>query len=245
MAFERTGGKHAVCEVVAGHFEGRRWQVGAAGRQASGRGRCGGRGGGRGDHHGCGHGVVRAAAATAAVVVGLAAADGLLEQVGDARRGRGRGRARGGVLVESAAVLEREERAARLHGQIGDGLLFGEEGMKEALARLLQRYEAPLGLHERGRELQTRQTRELARLLVVERLLRVAVLEWRAEHARYGLLDLVWRVLAEREGATHAPIDDARVALDRVELLRAARLVQVDLQLLGLDVAQNVLLYII
>lgn len=118
-------------------------------------------------------------------------------------------------------------------------------GADEREGGLLEGDELALGLHESGRELETGQTGQLGGLLVVQRLLRVGGLEGRAEHGRDGLLDLVGRVLAEGEGARHAAVDDARVALHRVQLLGAARFVQVDLQLFGLNRAQNVFLFVV
>ena len=123
-------------------------------------------------------------------------------------------------------------------GAAGLGVGRTEQGQRG----LLQRDELALGLEERGRELQAGEAGELGGALVVQRVLRVGGVEGRAEDAGDGLLDLVGRVLAEGEGARDAAVDDARVALDRVQLLGAARLVQVDLQLLGFDRAQHVLL---
>ena len=83
--------------------------------------------------------------------------------------------------------------------------------------------------------METCQSHQFTRLLLVERLLQVAALEGRTEHARYGLFDLVRRVLAEGDRAAHPSVYDARIALDRVEFLGASQLVQVDLQLLSFD----------
>ena len=144
------------------------------------------------------------------------------------------------IFLGRAATIEREKRAGRLY--IGESLIF-KKGMRQRIARLLQRDELSLCFHESGRELQTSQTGQLAGFLLIERLLRVGALEGRAEHARDRFFDFVRRVLAEAEGATHSTVYDSSVAFHSVEFLGAARFVQIDLQLFGLDSAKNVFLF--
>ena len=82
-------------------------------------------------------------------------------------------------------------------------------------ATFVQRDELALGaLGQCWRELEAGERGQLAGLLLVERLLRVACLEGRAEHARDGFLYLVGRVLVEGEGAADAAVEDARDALN-------------------------------